>query len=135
MSYASGRFSSRGDAQFSLYVLRIETSTEAQLFLDGVAEQLTVAEGRTLTYDLQVAARSDGGLSYGCSGWGIVENDSGNITLVADNLSCSGQSGTGTWSVDVDEDDTNEALIIKVQHTGDARIRWVATVRTSEVAW
>ncbi|HJZ69336.1 MAG TPA: hypothetical protein VKF81_14530 [Blastocatellia bacterium] len=37
------------------------------------------------------------------------------------------------WDVNVEADDTNDALVIKATGVGSTTIRWVATVRTVEV--
>jgi hypothetical protein len=136
MAYASGDFGAAGDAQASLYVLRNETSdaTETELFLDGNDDRLTVASGRTLTFDIMVAARSDGGDSAGYRAEGVIDNDGGTMTLIASTLT-ELEGAEADWTVTVEADDTFDALVIKVTGAASTNIRWVATVRTAEVAW
>ena len=136
MAHASGSFSERGDAQASFYVLRNTTSdgTPAELYLDGDDDWLTIAGDRTLAFDILVAAASDGGLSAGYTIQGVIENVGGNTGFV----------GTPTvtelgedhdWAVAVGADNISNGLVIWVTGEAATDIRWVATVRTAEVAW
>jgi hypothetical protein len=141
MAYASGQFGNPGDAQASLYVLRNATEDDItkELLLNEpwgtlAPERLTVADGRTLTFDILVVARSDEGASAGFTVQGVIENVGGTTGFI----------GTPTvvelgkdddWTVAVKDDDPNGALSIQVTGSADTDIRWVATVRTSEVAW
>src|SRR5262249_25837774 len=57
MAYASGQFAATGDAQTSLFVLRNTTTnvTQKELFLDGSVARITLAAGRTMTFDVLIA--------------------------------------------------------------------------------
>jgi hypothetical protein len=136
MAYASGQFAAAGDAQASLYVLRNATSdaTETELYLDGTDDRLTVASGRTMTFDILVVARSDGGASAGYRVEGVIENVGG-ITSFIGTPAVTELGEDADWTVAVEDDDTYDALVIKVTGAGSTNIRWVATVRTAEVAW
>ena len=137
MAYASGRFANRGDAQASLYVLRNTTTdaTATELFLDGSAEPLTIADGRTLTFDILVVARSSTGQSAGYHIQGVIENVGGATSFIgAPTVTTLGEDDA-TWNVAAQADDTNDALVIKVTGKAGTNIRWVATVRTAEVAY
>ena len=146
MAYATGQFGgivptcpSAGDAQTSLYVMRIvRTCTPGvwyDLYLNGndtPSEFLTISQGRTVAFDALVVGRSDGGESAGYNIRGVVENVGGMVSFI----------GTPVVSA-LGEDDPNwgvraltgfGALVIQVQGNGET-IRWVATVRTVEVSW
>lgn len=137
MAYANGIFADLGDAQTSLYVLRNTTTdaTPKDLFLDGLSQRLTIATDRTLTFDILVVARSSGGASAGYHIQGVIENTGGTTdfvgpapvaTVLAEDIPA--------WGVVVVADNANDALVIRV--TGSATtVRWVATIRTAEVAW
>ena len=134
MAYASDVFSHRGDAQTSVYVLRNITSnaTLTELFLDGTnqSERITIEPGRTMTFEILIVARSDNYNSAGYKCFGVVENEGG----TAINLATTQQTLAEEvdWAVNCGTE--NNALVVKV--TGDnSVIRWVATVRTAEVAW
>ena len=138
MAYASGMFGvdGSGNAQTSIYVLRRTSSgtTLTELFLDGSGERITIPDGRTLTFDILVVARSSTGESAGYHIVGVIERV-GYTTAVIGSVTLLEREDAPAWGVSVDADDTNEALRIRVLGgTGDS-IRWVATVRTAEVAW
>ncbi len=139
MAYASGHFAAYGDAQTSIYVMRIERTCEVgvwyDLYLNGndtPSEFLTIAQGRTVAFDALVVGRSDSGESAGYLIRGVVENVGGTLSII----------GTPAKTV-LGEDDSNwdvqaltgfGALVIQVRGNGE-NIRWVATVRTAEVSW
>lgn len=141
-AYASGQFSSdksqAGDAQTSIYVLRGETtdSTQTEIFLDGhqQSERINIADGQTLAFDFLIAARSDGNQSAGYQGSGVIENYSGTVSLVGYAVTMEIEDNTA-WSISISADDTNDALVIKVTGASSTDIRWVATLRTTEVTF
>jgi regulator of RNase E activity RraA len=119
-------------------VLRNTTSdaTETPLYIDGTDDRLTVASGRTTTFDILVVARSSGGASAGYRVEGVIENVGGATNFVGSTptVTTLGED-VSSWDVAVDDDDTNDALVINVTGAADTNIRWVATVRTAEVAY
>jgi hypothetical protein len=136
MAYASGRFANTGDAQFSLYVMRrtiTTTLTWEDLYLDGSSALLTISSGRTLTFDILVVGRSDGGESAGYKIYGVIENVGGTTSLIASTVSTIGEDDAA-WNAQVVADDENDALLVQVKGAGE-NIRWVAVVRTAEVSW
>jgi hypothetical protein len=136
MAYASGWFGSAGDAQTSLYVLRNETgdATPTELFLDGSAERLTVANGRVMTFDiLVVAAHRYSGSSAGYQITGVIRNNGGATSFVGTPIKTVLGENVSGWDVVAIADDANDALVIQVTGSSATSIRWVATVRTVEV--
>jgi hypothetical protein len=135
-AYASGAFGATGDAQTSLFVLRKSTTnaTQTELFLDGATARLTVAAGRTMTFDILVAARSTTGQSAGYHILGVIENDAGTTSLIGAPVITTLGEDVAAWDVIVAADNVNDALAIKVTGAASTSIRWVATVRTAEVA-
>ncbi len=136
MAYASGRFSSNGDAQTSLYVMR-NTSTGSSwttLYLDGISTPLAVAAGRTMTFDILVVGRSDAGESAGYRVEGVIENVGGTVAFVGTPTVTTLGEDDLAWDVQVSLDTFWGALLVQVRGNGET-IRWVATVRTVEVAW
>jgi hypothetical protein len=85
MAYASGGFSSPGDAQTSFYVLRGEvpnTQNSVELFLDGSLERLSIAGGRAVAFDMLIVARGSAGESSAWRFEGLIENDAGTVRFV-----------------------------------------------------
>ena len=75
------------------------------------------------------------GVSAGYRIQGVIENNGGTTSFIGS--SCFGPYWRRCAWVDagVTADDTNDTLVIQVNGAVGATIRWVATVRTAEVAW
>ncbi len=137
MAYASGAFEAAGDAQTSVYVLR-RTTTDAtpnDLFLDGGTQRLGVAVGRSMAFEILLVGRSDAGASTGYRITGLIENVGGTTAYVGIPVVAMLGEDTIAWNATVSANDTFDALDISVTGAADTTIRWVATVRTAEVAW
>ena len=141
MAYASGYFAAQGDAQTSVYVLRgttTNTASPTELFLDGAgaSQRVTIANNRTVAFDILVVGRSSsGGESAGYQIRGVIEQLGASVLFAGSpTVTDLGEDIPG-WGVSVEANGVQQALVIKA--TGDAArtIRWVATVRTSEVNW
>ncbi len=138
MAYASGGFANAGDAQASLYVMRRSTTMYAgdwhDLYLDGSSAFLTIAPTRTLTFDILLVGRTEAGESAGYRIAGVIENVGGTTAFIgAPTITVLGEDDTA-WDAQVIIDNNNDALQVYVMGNGE-EIRWVATVRTAEVAW
>jgi hypothetical protein len=141
-AHAAGNFAAVGDAQTSQYVLRTTTSdatADVELFLDGSSSRIIIPPTSARTFTVQIVAYNNystptaaGYIVQGC-----IRRDASNNTVLA-----SAVTATLLWeegvmsgcSVLVDADDTNEALRIRVTGLANRIIRWVASVRTTEVA-
>jgi hypothetical protein len=134
MAYASGQFTTTGDAQTSIYVVRGTTEDDDwhSLYLDGVDRQIFVASGRTMTFDILVVGRTQGGKSNGYRITGVVENVSGTLSVWY-SVSNFHEDDSG-WGVQVITVADNTLHVQVNGDTGDT-VRWVATVHTVEVAW
>lgn len=137
-AYASGSFTTNnGEAQASMYVLRTSTtnsSTQTEMFLDGISQRMTIASGNTWLFEIQVIARSSGNTSAAYLIKGAIDNNSGTTSFLnAPIVEVLGEDDNA-WDATVQADNTNDALVLKVTGTASATIRWVATVRTTEVA-
>lgn len=128
-AYASGYFSTPGDAQTSVYVLRAASAGE--LFLDGSSQRLTIAPGRRMTFDALVIAATAGGNTGGYRGWGVIENIGGTTSMLAASSEMLAEDD-GTWHVFFEADNANDAL--RVWSIGNPA-RWVAVVRAVETAF
>ncbi len=142
MAFASGGFFGSGDAQTSVYVLRNTSNytSTTELFLDGesATQRITLANDRTVTFDILVSARSiNTGVSGGYRIQGVIKNNGGTTAFVGTpqvaNLGA--DAGASSWSCSAEADNTNDALVVKVVGAGSEPIHWVASVRTSEVAY
>jgi hypothetical protein len=141
MAHASGGFGSvEGTAQESFYVLRGTTTGAAtnELFLDGLGERIRLLPGTTMTFEIQVSARSAGGNAAGYQYRGVIESDATGVTTfisTVDTVMTKEEAAVAAWDVKVVADDTNDALVIKGVGTANNTVRWVATVRTAEAVY
>lgn len=140
MAYASGAFSQFGDAQTSIYVLKGQLSepagTWSELFLDGASatQRLTIADGRTLTFDILVVGRATTGESAGYQIRGVVENVAGyTFQIGTPTITVLGEDDSA-WDVRAWGNPLHDALVIEVRGNGE-QIRWVARVSSVEASW
>lgn len=138
--FASGQFSSVGDAQGAKYILRADTT-------DATATVLTTNNGTPASWN-QIVAASDTCIMFSGTlvamqngaqdqgGWeikGLLKNDGGTTTLVSSNIQTF-DDGNG-WTVALTADNTNNALAITCTGEAAHNIRWVANIQTSEVTY
>ncbi|MBC7225944.1 MAG: hypothetical protein H5T61_01745 [Thermoflexales bacterium] len=143
MAYASGTFgATAGNAQTSLYVMRIERACTAgnwyDLYLNGneggSLGYLTIAPGRAVAFDALVVGRTEAGESAGYLIRGLIENVGGTTAFVGSpSVTLLGEDDAA-WNAQAVASNSYDALFIQVQGNGET-IRWVATVRTVEVSW
>jgi len=135
LAYSAGGFDpATGDSQWSLYVPRAATtdSTPTDLLLNGT-DRLTVEDGRTLAFEIEVAALSDGGQSAGYRVTGLIENVGGTTAFVGTPVVTVLGEDDASWDLAVAADDVNDALEIKATGAAATNVRWVAAVRSAEV--
>lgn len=141
LAHAGGYFTGSGDAQEGFYVLRgITTNNSAtDLFLDGAggSQRLVFPNNSVATFDILIAARrtdaTGGGAGYRFVGVIKKDGTAGSNTIVgAVSKTVIGETNMA-WDATVTADTTNGNLRITVTGENSKTIRWVATVRTSEV--
>jgi hypothetical protein len=146
MAYASGTFIPTsgspvyGQAQASLYVLRNTTSdsTKTYLYLDGGLQpyRIFLTAGHAMVFEIQVIGTSDLGVTAGYRIRGVLKNVCGSTTMVGATGDVLGVDASALlWNAGAEADDINDALAIWVNGSTGVNVRWVASVRTTEVAW
>lgn len=155
-AYASGGFKSGegvspdgsdapqqvGSAQFSLYVLRVETPGtddtlyELSLYDIGGGYYIEVPISTTITFEALVTARDTYGLSAGWKIQGVVENTGGTLQLVEPPI-ITPISNLHNWQVNVQVTNTpyGSYFTIVGGGVGEGPIRWVAVVKAAQVRW
>lgn len=136
MAYASGSFAATGDAQASLYVLRRTSTGTAytELFLDGSGQRITIPDNRAMAFEILVVGHDNtDNQAAGYRFWGIIKNVGGTVSFV-ESVDKDQKDDDDSWDARVQADDTNDALVIEARGNNET-VRWVATVRTSEVSW
>ena len=137
MAYASGYFATPGDAQTSLYLVR-NTSYNASwtnLYLDGIDDWLFIPNGRTLTFDIFITGRSDGGVSAGYRIQGVIENHNTVLAFIGTPIVTVLGEDNAAWDAQVVAGDTQDVLSVQVKggYAGET-VHWVASIQTVEVA-
>lgn len=134
LAYASGRFTSDGDAQTSVFVLRRTTTsaTELELFLDGAGRRMIVPDDTSWSFDIMIVGRSSTGASAAYKFTGLIVNNAGVLFFLGPTKTLVHED-VAAWDIDVNKDVANNALVIKATGAAATTIRWVASVRTVEV--
>jgi hypothetical protein len=140
IAHASGGFAgNQGTAQESFYVLRGTTVDNAQteLFLDGTGERVHVPASSTWTYDVLVTARDSGATPAGFHIRGMMGYNAAGILVAFGAPIITQLAGAPAITAQVLPDNVNKALTVKVTWglANPLVARWVATVRTAEVAF
>ncbi len=131
---ASGAFATPGDAQASTFVLRsTSTSTSFKhLYLDGSSDEIFVGSGRTIALDILIVGRTEEGESAAYQITGVVENVDGTAAfIVPPTVTILGEDDAA-WDVSI----SLSTYYVYLRARGNNEtVRWVAVVRTAEVAW
>jgi len=142
LAHASGYFAAAGDAQGSLMIARLSvTHSDAswhELFLDGAAEQLTIASDTVWTFNILIAGMTSGSTkSFSFRIEGLVENDGGTTSIKASTVTTIDDADDVSFDARVTADDANDALSIEVQDSDGASdvVQWVASIQTAEVTF
>ena len=140
-AFSNGNFVTAGDAQEGVYVFRNLTTdaTVTELFLDGTgaSQRLILPNNSLFTFDILVSARrtdaTGGGAAYRFVGVIKKDTTAGSTTFVGTpSKTVIGETNTA-WDANVTADTTNGSLRVNVTGEATKTIRWVASVRTSEV--
>ncbi len=139
-AFANDRFSSNGDAQGGMYILRADTTdaTATVLTTDnstaGSTDQIVAASDTCITFDGTITAMQNGAQAY--ASWrieGLLVNDGGTTTLA--NSATTVIDNQSDWVMALSADNTNNALAITCTGEASHNIRWVANIRTTEVTY
>jgi hypothetical protein len=146
-AYASGKFSSVGDAQSGMYVLRTATTdaTATAISVDGSsinsANGLNIPNDSVYGFTGTVIAREDSSATNDFAVWeikgGVVRAASANTTALGSyNINkISESTGASNWDIALSTNTTHGQLAITVTGEASHNIRWVATVNTTEVTY
>jgi hypothetical protein len=155
-SFASGRFSLLGDAQYGLNVLRRETTnaTQSGLGSNGAApasDNIPILPNNSLyTFRIRVSCIQTGGTAGAagdCKAWDVVGAikrganaaatallGTPTITVVGADTNLGANNATGAI-IAVAANTTLGGLVINVTGQTNKNLRWVATVETTEVTY
>lgn len=144
---ASGTFAVNGDAQYMFDSQRIATTdaTPSELFIDGVAERLTIPSNTSWKFTVNlIAVDIANGDTLSRQFQGAIKNVAGATTVLA-NLIPAGvyetQSAqdaglpTATAIIDTAASAANDALVITVTGEAAKTIRWMAKIEIVQVQY
>jgi hypothetical protein len=136
VSHASGNFAAAGDASAVEFVLRNTTSnaTATELFVDGSAVRAALPTNGAWTFTVQVVGRGTG-VSAGYRFDGIIVKDADNSSTAFIGVPSKNVLGETSEALDaaVAADATNGSLKIAVTGAASASMKWVATIRATQV--
>lgn len=136
-SFSSGKFSTSGDAQFSIYHLRQKTTSAKtkELFLDGRSKRLFIDAGMTWNFDIKLTAHNftDGTTAVWNIRGGIerIFNDEEASLIGQPTIESCGQNWNETSEISVTA--ANNALTISVTGVNNKTVYWYATVNVSQI--
>lgn len=138
-AFASGGFyATPGTAQSSLYVLRNQTSDAqaTKLYLDETTTELALPVGRAMLFDIQVMAEADATTRYDMGAYHFIGavNNYGNTQLRGTKTVLWEDAYAVGWDANITTNDGHSVSIV-VSGGANQNVRWVATVRTTEVEW
>jgi hypothetical protein len=138
-AFANGVFSSTGDAQHGVYVLRNITTnaTSTELYLDGVSQSFVLPLNSVVSFSIIITARrtdsAGGAAGYQFDGVVMKDSSAASITLIGTPSKTVLGETDSPWDVSLTTNTTNGSLkIMAIGETGKT-IRWAATVLTTEV--
>jgi hypothetical protein len=134
---ANGFLAANGDSQVSSMVASGQTTdaTQTEIFLDAVAasKRMTIASNTSWRFRVEILAHRTGtneSASYEVKG--LIRNQGGTTALKGSITKTVEYEDDATWDVDVQADNTHDALVIKVTGAAAKTINWVARVTTVE---
>jgi len=145
--WASGEFSSAGDAQTGTMVLRADTTDATAEALRsntsaaGTNNQVILPNNSAYSFSGTIIARESAAAGSDYASWeikGALLRDANAASTVLGNgiqNKLYATSGASAWAIALSADTTNGGLKIEVTGAASTNIRWVATVNTSEVTY
>lgn len=138
LAHAAGKFAVAGDAQGSDFIYRGTSLTQypIEIFLDGTAARLVLADNAAITFEALVVARRTDAIgdyaSFRCEG--LIKRDTGPATTaIIGTVNKTIIAKTNT-NVDVNfaADTTNGSLFVTIQGDAGQTYRWVIRLITAE---
>jgi hypothetical protein len=145
-AFSGEQFSSQGDSQTSIYVLRSDTTDETPeaMATDGpnttrnATNQIILPNNSAYAFHGTIVARQQASAGTACAAWkveGLIRREGSAGTTVLVNSTTTVLDNTPAWGMALTADTTNGGLKIEVTGAAATNIRWVATINTSEVTY
>ena len=145
-AFSGERFSSAGDSQTSIYVLRSDTTdaTPEAMATDGpnttrnTTNQVILPNNSAYSFSGTIIARQQASQGTACAAWkveGLIRREGSAGTTVLVNSATTVLDNTPAWGMALTADTTNGGLAITVTGAASTNVRFVATINTSEVTY
>jgi hypothetical protein len=139
VAFANGQFATAGDAQMLQFTMRNTTTnnTVTELFVDGTSLRAQLPANGNWNFEIQLSARrtdATGG-NAGYRFEGVIIRDAANASTAfigSPSKTVLGETNA-SWNANVVADTTNGALRIDVTCETGKTVRWVASVRITQV--
>jgi hypothetical protein len=144
VAIGSGMFSTQGDAQSGILVLRSDTTGATPEALTsnnstaGTTNQIIFPNNSAYAFHGTIVARQQASAGTACAAWkveGLIRREGSAGTTVLVNSATTVLDNTPAWGMALSADTTNGGLKIEVTGAAATNIRWVATINTSEVTY
>lgn len=139
VAISSGNFSTPGDAQSHIVLIRTVTTddTPTELFLDGVSQRLIMPNTSTWMFTINVAAHRvdvlDGHAGIKIEGVCYRDVGANTVTILGMPVKTLVASTNLEWSVNVDVNLTDGALTVFATGQSNKTIRWAAQISIIEI--
>jgi len=145
-AFSGEQFSSLGDSQTSIYVLRSDTTdaTPEAMATDGpnttrnTTNQVILPNNSAYAFHGTIVARQQASQGTATAAWkveGLIRREGSAGTTVLVNSATTILDNTPAWGMALSADTTNGGLKIEVTGAAATNIRFVATIHTSEVTY
>ena len=107
-------------------------ATETEIYLDGDDSQILVAEDTVKMVEILVTGRGDNDEVAGYVIRALIQNNGGTTSLQGATSKTVVYEDDGNWDANIEADDTNDAVSVKVTGEAGVTIEWDAVVRSVE---
>jgi hypothetical protein len=147
IAFSNDKFSTNGDSQHGIFVLRSDTTTATPEALTtdnstaGATDQIILPNNSAYAFHGTIIARQQAATGSDYASWEIkgalLRDGSASTTVLGNGIQNKlyATAGASAWAITLTADTTNGGLKIEVTGAAATNIRWVATVNTSEVGY
>ena len=143
-AYGGNRFSSTGDCQAGLFILKVATTDATPDVLctntsaPSSINQVVLPNNSAYAFHGTIVARQQASAGTASAAWkveGLIRREGSAGTTVLVNSATTVLDNTPSWGLALSADTTNGGLKIEATGAASTNIRWVATIHTSEVTY
>jgi len=130
-----GKFSANGDAQFSIFNMRVATTDDTQTTM-VLPEHFIILDESTHAITIDIVCRQDTGASHAYFKRQVLIERTGGTTAIVGAVQTIGTDiNASAYGLAITADDTNDRLEIKVTGAAATNLRWHANLQISELSY